>query len=156
MNVFLGLGGNLGDRGFFLREAQERLACSGVQIVTASGIYVSKPWGGIDQPDFWNMVLRVRTSLEPLELLRVCQNVELGLGRERRIHWGPRTIDIDILICDNIVSAGPELILPHPYLEERAFVLAPLREIAPELILPSGRPLREVRGQGEVWPRDGA
>lgn len=154
MNAFLGLGGNLGDRGFYLEGAQERLENSGVKIIKASRIYVSKPWGGIEQPDFWNMVLQVKTALKPLDLLQVCQAVERELGRERKVHWGPRTIDIDILLCDNVVSDQPELVLPHPYLEERAFVLAPLREIAPTLVLPSGRSIQEVFGEGEARPKD--
>jgi len=104
----------------------------------------------MDQPLYWNQVIEVETTLEPLDLLYVCQEIEHRLGRERKVHWGPRTIDIDLLIYDNIVSESEELILPHPYLEERAFVLAPLREIAPKLVLPSGRSITEVSGEGKV------
>lgn len=155
MNAYLSLGSNLGDRGLYLRSAQELLEDSGVRIIMASGIYLTEPWGGIEQPEFWNMVLQVSTTLGPMALLQVCQTIEQELGRERQVHWGPRTVDIDILLCDNIISNLTELRLPHPYLEERAFVLAPLREIAPTLILPSGRSIQEVFGEGEVRLKEG-
>ena len=96
--------------------------------------------------------MEIETTLSPLGLLEVCQEVEKSLGRERLIRWGPRTIDIDLLSYDNKVWEDERLILPHPRMEEREFVLAPLREIAPEFILPSGRRAMEVRGDGEVWP----
>jgi len=151
MSVFLSLGSNMGDRLFYLREAIERLTHNpSISIAKKSGIYVTAPWGGVEQPEFWNMAIQVETLLPPRELLRVCQAVENSLGRERIIRWGQRTIDIDILLYDNIVSIEPELILPHPHMEEREFVLAPLREIVPKLILPSGRPIAEVKGNGEV------
>ncbi|MHB1652449.1 MAG: 2-amino-4-hydroxy-6-hydroxymethyldihydropteridine diphosphokinase [Desulfitobacteriaceae bacterium] len=152
MKAFLGLGGNLGDRGHYLQSAIRMFENRVGEILAASQVYVSEPWGGVEQPEFWNLALEVETTLEPLELLRVCQRIEQELGRERTVHWGPRTIDIDILLCDNVVSNIPELILPHPHLEERAFVLTPLREIAPKLLLPSGRPIADVMGDGKVWP----
>jgi 2-amino-4-hydroxy-6-hydroxymethyldihydropteridine diphosphokinase len=123
-----------------------------LKIEATSRIYETEPWGLLDQPLYWNLVIKIETSLEPLELLHVCQEIERQLGRERKQHWGPRTIDIDLLIYDNIVSDSEELILPHPYLEERAFVLVPLREIAPELVLPSGKSISEVSGEGKVHP----
>ncbi|EHQ87328.1 2-amino-4-hydroxy-6-hydroxymethyldihydropteridine diphosphokinase [Desulfosporosinus youngiae] len=152
MRVFIGLGSNLGDRAYYLKEAILALAGPDTKITASSRIYETEPWGGIDQPLFWNQVIEVDTSLEPLDLLHVCQEIELRLGRERKVHWGPRTIDIDLLIYDNRVNESEELKLPHPYLEERAFVLTPLREIAPELILPSGRSINEVVGEGKVHP----
>lgn len=152
MRVFLGLGSNLGDRAHYLGEAISALASPEIKVEATSRVYETEPWGLMDQPLYWNQVIEVETSLEPLELLHVCQEIEHRLGRERKIHWGPRTIDIDLLICDNIVKDSEELILPHPYLEERAFVLAPLREIAPELVLPSGRSITEVFGEGKVHP----
>ncbi|HBV86561.1 MAG TPA: 2-amino-4-hydroxy-6-hydroxymethyldihydropteridine diphosphokinase [Desulfosporosinus sp.] len=150
MRVFIGLGSNLGDRAYYLREAISALESPTTRVKAESGIYETEPWGGIDQPLFWNQVIEVDTSLEPRDLLHVCQKIELELGRERKVHWGPRTIDIDLLIYDNRVSETEELRLPHPYLEERAFVIAPLREIAPELVLPSGRSINEVSGEGKV------
>jgi len=152
MRAFLGLGSNLGDRGRYLGEAVAALASPLIKVQVTSGIYETEPWGVMDQPLYWNQVIEVETLLEPLELLHICQEIELRLGRERKVHWGPRTIDIDLLIYDNTVSESEELILPHPYLEERAFVLAPLREIAPELVLPSGRPISVVFGEGKVHP----
>jgi len=152
MRVFIGLGSNMGDRAYYLKEAISALTGPKTRITASSRIYETEPWGGIEQPLFWNQVIEVDTSLEPLDLLHVCQEIELKLGRERKVHWGPRTIDIDLLIYDNRVSESEELKLPHPYLEERAFVLAPLREIAPEFILPSGRSINEVVGEGKVHP----
>jgi len=151
MRVFIGLGSNLGDRAAYLESAISALSSS-VLIVAASQIYETEPWGVMDQPLYWNQVIEVETSLEPLDLLHVCQEIELQLGRERKVHWGPRTIDIDLLLYDNRVSESEELRLPHPYLEARAFVLAPLREIAPKLVLPSGRSIAEVFGEGIVHP----
>ncbi|MGI6119075.1 MAG: 2-amino-4-hydroxy-6-hydroxymethyldihydropteridine diphosphokinase [Desulfosporosinus sp.] len=150
MRAYLGLGSNSGDRSHYLREAVSALAGPLIEIKAASHIYETEPWGLKDQPLYLNQVIEVETSLEPLELLRFCQEIERRLGRKHGVHWGPRTIDIDVLIYDNIVSKSEELILPHPYLEERAFVLTPLREIAPELVLPSGRSITEVSGEGEV------
>ena len=152
MRAFLGLGSNLGDRAYYLREAISALASSRIMIRVTSRIYETEPWGVLDQPLYWNQVVEVDTTLEPLDLLRVCQEIELRLGRERKEHWGSRTIDIDLLIYDNRVSESDELTLPHPYLENRAFVLAPLREIAPKLVLPSGRSIEEVSGEGKVHP----
>ena len=152
MRVFLGLGSNLGDLAYYLKGAISALASSTIKIVAMSGIYETEPWGVMDQPLYWNQVIEVDTTLEPLELLHVCQEIELQLGRERKVHWGSRTIDIDLLLYDNRVSESEELRLPHPYLEERAFVIAPLREIAPKLVLPSGKSITEVSGEGKVHP----
>lgn len=152
MRAFLGLGSNLGDRAHYLGEAISALASPLIKVEATSRIYETEPWGLMDQPLYWNQVIEVETTLEPLDLLYVCQGIEHRLGRERKVHWGPRIIDIDLLIYDNIVSESEELILPHRYLEERAFVLAPLREIAPELVLPSGRSITEVSGEGKVHP----
>ncbi|MEL1134804.1 2-amino-4-hydroxy-6-hydroxymethyldihydropteridine diphosphokinase [Desulfitobacterium sp. THU1] len=152
MKAYLGLGSNLGDRGDYLAKSRQKLmAHPDIQVLKQSSIYETKPWGKTDQSDFWNQVLEIETSLAPLALLDYCQEVESSLGRERLIHWGPRTIDIDLLNYDNRVWEDQRLILPHPRMEQREFVLAPLREIAPELILPSGRRVTEVIGEGTVW-----
>jgi len=152
MRAFLGLGSNLGDRSYYLEEAVTAMGGAAIKVVATSRTYETEPWGVMDQPLYWNQVIEVETTLEPLELLHVCQEIEHRLGRERKVHWGPRTIDIDILLYDNRVSESEELKLPHPYLEERAFVIAPLREIAPKLVLPSGRSISEVFGEGKVHP----
>lgn len=152
MRAFLGLGSNLEDRANYLAQAISALSSPMLKVEATSRIYETEPWGVMDQPLYWNQVLEIETSLVPLELLHVCQEIEIRLGRERKEHWGPRTIDIDLLIYDNTVSDTEELTLPHPYLEERAFVLVPLREIAPQLVLPSGRSITEVSGEGKVHP----
>lgn len=152
MRAFLGLGSNLGDRAYYLSEALSALKRSTITIQSISRIYETEPWGVQDQPMYWNQVIEVETSLAPLDLLHACQEIEQRLGRVRKEHWGSRTIDIDLLIYDNEVSESNELKLPHPYLEDREFVLAPLREIAPNLILPSGRSINEVFGEGKVFP----
>ncbi|AGA67658.1 2-amino-4-hydroxy-6-hydroxymethyldihydropteridine pyrophosphokinase [Desulfitobacterium dichloroeliminans LMG P-21439] len=152
MKAYLSLGSNLGDRGDYLEKSCLKLmAHPDIQVLKKSSIYETKPWGKTDQSDFWNQVLEIETSLTPLALLDYCQEVENSLGRERLIHWGPRTIDIDLLNYDNKLWDDHRLILPHPRMEQREFVLAPLREIAPELVLPSGRRVTEVRGDGDVW-----
>ena len=151
MRAYLSLGSNMGDRGYYLREALRLLAeIKELKITAKSHVYETKPWGLTDQADFWNLAVEIETGLEPLELLKTCQDVENSLERKRIMRWGPRTIDIDILLYDNRVSNLEEITLPHPRMEEREFVLAPLREIAPELVLPSGRSIREVSGEGEV------
>lgn len=151
MKAYLSLGSNMGDRGYHLAESQRKLAeHPGIQIIQVSGIYETKPWGVLDQEDFWNQVIEVETQLAPLDLLDVCQEIEYSLGRVRLIRWGPRTIDIDILNYDNKAWMDERLILPHPRMEEREFVLAPLREISPDFILASGRKVSEVHGDGEV------
>jgi 2-amino-4-hydroxy-6-hydroxymethyldihydropteridine diphosphokinase len=153
VRAYLGLGSNLGDRAYYLSEAAAALKRSSIDIVSISRIYETEPWGVLDQPMYWNQVIEVETFLRPLDLLHVCQEIEKKLGRVRKEHWGSRTIDIDLLIYDNEVSNTDELKLPHPYLEEREFVLSPLREIAPNLILPSGRSIQAVFGEGKVFPR---
>lgn len=153
MQAYLSMGSNIGDRALMLREAAWNLAAHpDIRILAESSIYETEPWGLKEQPEYWNQVLEIETNLEPMALLKVCQGIENSLGRERIIRWGPRTIDIDILIYDNMISDTPELILPHPRMEERAFVLIPLREIAPGMILPSGRSIQEVNGEGQVKP----
>jgi 2-amino-4-hydroxy-6-hydroxymethyldihydropteridine diphosphokinase len=141
----------MGDRGYYLVESCRKLmAHPEIKIIQESGIYETKPWGLMDQEDFWNQVIEVETQLSPIELLDVCQDIEASLGRVRLIRWGPRTIDIDVLNYDNKAWKDERLILPHPRMEEREFVLAPLREISPDFILPSGRKVSEVHGDGDI------
>lgn len=151
MKVYLGLGSNMGDRGFHLKESCRKIATHpDIKVLKESGIYETKPWGLTDQPDFWNQVIEIETSLPPLALLDACQDIEKSLGRVRRVRWGPRTIDIDLLSYDNKEWKNERLILPHPHMEQREFVLAPLREIAPDFILSSGQTVSAVQGEGEV------
>lgn len=151
MKAYLSLGSNLGERSNYLGAAISNLSkCKGIKVCKESSVYETEPWGLAEQPVYWNMVLEIETDLDPFELLHVCQEVENNLGRKRIIRWGPRTVDIDVLLYDNIVVDKPELVLPHPHLEEREFVLAPLRELRPELILPSGYVIQNVHGEGKV------
>ena len=128
--VFLSLGSNLGDRENNLVEAVKEInKISEVRITEVSNIYETEPVGYLDQGKFLNMVLGLQTSLTPLKLLEELMKVEKLLQRTREIHWGPRTIDIDILIIDDFNINLAELIIPHPRMFERAFVLIPLMDL---------------------------
>ena len=144
-DCYLSLGANLGARAQTLREALRRLAqLPGTRLSRASSFYETAPWGKTDQPPFLNGAACLSTRLAPEALLAACQEIERALGRVRHEHWGARTLDIDLVygVCGAQVvrAATPRLTLPHPYLLERAFVLVPLAEIAPELVL-AGRPI---------------
>lgn len=137
--VFLGLGSNLGDRLDYIKQALEKLRKSGVKVRQVSSVYRSAPVEYEDQPDFLNIVAEVRTHLAPEKLLEVLHGIEQSLGRERRQPKGPRTIDIDILLYDRERVDEPDLVIPHPKMAERVFVLIPLLEIAPQAKFPSGQ-----------------
>lgn len=139
--VYVGLGSNLGDRAGYLRSAVQALAARGLPAAALSSVYESDPLGP-PQPDYLNAVAGVDSALPPAELLGIFQAVEERLGRQHREHWGPREIDIDLLLYGDEVVAASDLVVPHPGLTERAFVVVPLLEIAPDLILPSGEALR--------------
>ncbi|MDR7555830.1 MAG: 2-amino-4-hydroxy-6-hydroxymethyldihydropteridine diphosphokinase [Armatimonadota bacterium] len=143
--AYLGLGSNLGDRLALLREAEARLrATPGIRVLARSAVYETEPVGPVDQPWFLNQVLLVETTLDPHALLDAVQQVEAALGRTREARWGPRTIDIDILLYDREVVASPRLSLPHPELARRRFVLLPLADLDPTLRLPDGRSVTEL------------
>lgn len=133
--IFLALGTNLGDREENLRIVKESLAPM-VLLMQESSVYRTPPWGYLDQPDFLNQVIQVSTALEPLQLLRYLKRIEEQMGREKTFRNGPRLIDIDILFYGRRILKADMLCIPHPRLHERAFVLVPLVEIAPELIHP--------------------
>ena len=142
---YLSLGANLGARAQALREALRRLAqLPGTRLSRASSFYETAPWGKTDQPPFFNGAACLSTRLAPEALLAACQEIERALGRVRHEHWGARTLDIDLVYGvrggQAVRVATPRLTLPHPYLLERAFVLVPLAEIAPTLVL-AGRPI---------------
>ena len=107
-----------------------------------SSLYETRPWGLEDQPHFYNQVAELSTQLAPLQLLHRALAIEARLGRQRTVRWGPRTVDIDLLLYDDLQMQGPELTLPHPRMWERAFVLVPLAELAPELRV-AGRTIAE-------------
>ena len=135
--VFIALGSNLGDRPAWLRQAQEKLfGVPTVQLVAASAIYETEPVGKTDQPAFLNQVVEVRTALAPEDLLSRLLQVERELGRVRNERWGPRNIDLDLLAFGDRNFKTSRLVLPHPELHHRRFVLQPWAEIAPEFIVP--------------------
>lgn len=131
--AFIGLGANLGEPKRQLIEALSRLAATEeVEVLKVSGFYRNPPLGPQDQPWFVNAVAQVRTRLSPEELLRVLQAIEQDMGRVKRERWGPRVIDLDLLLYNGEVLSGPELTVPHPEMAKRGFVLVPLAEIAPQ------------------------
>jgi len=137
--VFLGLGSNIGEREANLRRAIELLdGHPQIEVRRVSSFYETAPVGYTDQPSFLNAVAEVETSLRPRELLDAALEMEGRMGRVRTIRWGPRVIDIDILLYDNERVDEEALQIPHPRMMEREFVLRPLAEIAPNLVLPNG------------------
>jgi 2-amino-4-hydroxy-6-hydroxymethyldihydropteridine diphosphokinase len=128
--AFLSLGSNVGDRQALLAAASDALAAlPGTAVVASSGIYETAPHGSVRQPDFLNQVVCVETALEPHDLLTQCQRIESEHGRMRGLRFGPRTLDIDILLFEDVELEEPELMLPHPRMLGRAFVLVPLAEV---------------------------
>lgn len=148
--AWLGLGSNIGsdeEKAAVLHATTvelERAAAGRLRVTTMSSIYRTPPWGVTDQPDFFNAVIRAETTLAPLELLRTAKEVEETLGRRPTYRWGPRVIDIDLLLMEGVTISNAVLTLPHPALLERAFVTVPLLELAPDLRLPDGRLLRDA------------
>ncbi|WP_077329995.1 2-amino-4-hydroxy-6-hydroxymethyldihydropteridine diphosphokinase [Virgibacillus siamensis] len=137
--AFLALGTNIEPRQEHLRQAIHQLGDQNhIEIVNQSSVYETVPVGYRDQSDFLNMVIEINTVLSPAELLDFCQSIEQSLGRKRKIRFGPRTIDLDILIYNQENRKTERLIIPHPRMHERAFVLVPLNEIAADLPLSSG------------------
>ena len=157
--VYLALGANLGDRSASLRTAVERLR-DAVAVERLSSVYETEPAYLLDQPHFLNMALRGRTTLDPHALLAFLKQIEHDMGRAAGPRYGPRTIDLDILLYDSLALATAQLTIPHPRMVERSFVLAPLAEIAPELVPPGwnrsiGAVAEVVRGNGDVLVRIG-
>ncbi|WP_152657380.1 2-amino-4-hydroxy-6-hydroxymethyldihydropteridine diphosphokinase [Oceanobacillus sp. CFH 90083] len=135
--AFIALGTNIEPREEHLLQALDLLeADTRITIQKKSSVYETAPVGYLHQADFLNMVLELQTSLSPIELLDSCQQIEKELGRKRDIRFGPRTIDLDILTFNHENSTVERLIIPHPRMHERAFVLIPLAEIAPEFMIP--------------------
>jgi len=144
MIVYLGLGTNLGKRTDNLQAAATALPPA-VKVLRVSSIYETEPWGYIEQPAFLNQVIEAETLLAPLELLAHLKHIEADLGRQPTFRFGPRLIDLDILFYGDWVIDLPELRIPHPHLAERAFVLAPLAELAPTLRHPqTGKTILEL------------
>lgn len=135
MRIWLALGTNLGNRFWNLRDAQNRLSGQ-INILGASSIYETAPWGVTDQPDFLNQVIEAETDLQPRELLGFAKQIEKEMGRVPTVRYGPRLIDIDILLYDDEQVDQPDLVIPHPRMAERAFVMVPLAELSPDKMLP--------------------
>lgn len=139
----LGFGGNIGDSRKLIAAAIERLAANPrIAVEEVSSLYLTPPWGKTDQPPFLNAAARIETSLQPRSLLNAILDVERALGRERIERWGPRTIDIDILLFGSIEIDEPWLHIPHPRLTERAFALKPLIDVMPDAMI-GGRTAKE-------------
>lgn len=134
--IYLLLGSNEGDRTDRLQTAIREIEQHCGVVIKKSSLYETAAWGLEDQPDFLNMVLKVRTHHTPETLLKTIQVIEQKLGRQRKVKWGQRTLDIDILFYGNEIIKTQHLIVPHPYMQERRFTLLPLQEIAPRLIHP--------------------
>ena len=134
--VHLGLGSNLGDRKEFLSIACNHLRSGVVREFRASSIYESEPLMKMPQPNYFNMVVCGLTVLSPQELLNKCQQIEISLGRVHRKHWGSREIDIDILSYGSKIIDNNDLVIPHPEIQNRSFVLMPMLELSPEWLHP--------------------
>ena len=132
IRAVVGIGGNVGDVAQAFREALNELNRShGVGVLAASSLYRTAPVGGVEQDDFLNAAALLEVTLGPVQLLQRLLDIEQGHGRTREIHWGPRTLDLDLLWQEGVVLAAPGLIVPHQRLHERRFALQPLVEIAP-------------------------
>lgn len=144
----MGLGTNIGDRKANLRQAISELEAAGINIIKVSSVYETEPVGVVEQDWFYNMVAGVETILSAEDLLLTVKAIEEKMGRATTYHWGPRVIDIDILLYDDLqlkkeVEPGRQLNLPHPELKNRAFVIQPLLEIEPNKTLPGGSPVKD-------------
>jgi len=155
-SVFIGLGSNLGERHRFLNTAAAEIRkLPRTKVVWYSSVYEADPYGVKEQPKFLNAVGELETELLPPELLRELKRIEQSAGRKERERWGPREIDLDILVYDGFVYSDETVTVPHPELERRKFVLLPLREIAPDLVHPVsgltvGELARQCRDEGRV------
>lgn len=143
--TYLLLGSNLGDSRKYISDAILEIEGHLGNISNKSSLYQTGSWGKHDQPDFINQVIELNTNFSPSELLKAILQIELDLGRKRAEKWGSRTIDIDILLYDDLIINEADLIIPHPYLPVRRFSLMPLCEIAPDLIHPlSGKSFADL------------
>lgn len=146
MRAFLGLGANLVQPKEQIRAAIEALRASiVVRVLSVSPLYASAPMGPQDQPDYVNAVVEIETQLEPIALLDFCQGIEQAHHRQRKVHWGARTLDVDILSISDCIMMTDRLILPHPGIALRDFVVLPWRDIAPDYFVPSLDYVKNIR-----------
>ncbi len=147
--AYLGIGSNLGERLAYLQLAVDDLsAAAGVDVVGVSPVYETAPVGGPEQPDFLNAVVAVDTTLSARELLVLAQSIEAAAARMRTVHWGPRTLDVDVLLVGDEHIDDPDLVVPHPRMAERAFVVVPLADLDPawQTRIPADRGLVRATG----------
>lgn len=150
IRVFIALGSNMGDRLAFLHEAAAQIGEHAGKVVKMSSVYQTAAWGNTNQEAFLNQVIELSTKLDPLKLLSTLQTIELGLGRQRKEKWGPRTIDIDILFYGDQIISTCDLTVPHPGIAQRRFVLVPMTEIDDEFVDPtSKKTMRELLGENK-------
>jgi dihydroneopterin aldolase / 2-amino-4-hydroxy-6-hydroxymethyldihydropteridine diphosphokinase len=134
--VYIGIGSNLGDKESNCREAIYRLQAAGCRVMKVSSVHITEPWGLRDQPLFANMAIMAETSRPPEDLMSLLKTIESDMGREGSVKWGPRLIDLDILLYGDLIVSEASVSIPHPMLHEREFALAPLAEIAPDTMHP--------------------
>ena len=134
--VYIQLGSNIGERESFIAKSMEQIEENIGEIITASSVFETIPWGNENQNNFLNSVIKIKTLFDSFKVLKKSQEIENNLGRERVEKWGERTIDLDILFYNNNIINTKELIIPHPFIQKRKFVLVPLSEIAPNYIHP--------------------
>lgn len=153
--IYLGLGSNIGEKVKQLELARKMIDnINNLEVTRVSSYYLTAPWGKTDQEDFVNQVIEATTSLAAEDLLKRLQEIEIKMGRHRNVKWGPRNIDLDILLYGDEVIDSPELRVPHPHMRQRLFVLIPLQEINANLVFPDdGVQLGEVLGR--VLDREG-
>jgi len=146
VNAYLGLGSNIEPRVEYINQAiREIEEIQGIEITGRSSLYLTSPWGKMNQDDFINMVLRIRTALPALTLLHHLKNIEIKMGRHQNERWGPRIIDLDILLYGDETISDQALTVPHPHMRQRLFVLLPLAEIDAEVVFPDdGAKVQEV------------
>lgn len=158
--AYIGMGSNIGDRMEYLRAGLKALLAAAPELIVVgtSSVYESEPVGMTDQDDFYNAAVAVETTLSPHELLRLLHEIEVDNGRQRLTRWGPRTLDLDILLFSDVAMDDPDLTIPHPRMADRRFALEPIVEIDPGAELPDGRSvsgLLEALGDEQVIWRIG-
>lgn len=154
-DIAIGIGSNLGDRAGNIHQAANALdATAGIGVSKMAPLYETEPWGNTDQPEFLNTCLKAQTTLSPLEVLSACLGIEEAMGRERVEKWGPRIIDLDVLVYGDQTIEQPGLTVPHPHIADRAFVLLPLADIWPNARI-DGRAISELAeryaASTEIW-----